>query len=31
MFMGGLFVFMAIAIGWIVALLRAFRRPRVIT
>ena len=25
---GGLLVFMAIAIGWVVALLRAFRRPR---
>ena len=31
MFMGGLFVFMALAAGWILALLRAFRRPPVIT
>ncbi|HEX3398417.1 MAG TPA: hypothetical protein VHS76_17050 [Steroidobacteraceae bacterium] len=30
-FMGGLFVFAVIAIGWILALLRTFRRPRVIT
>jgi hypothetical protein len=29
--MGGLLVFMAIAIGWVIALLRAFRRPRAIT
>jgi hypothetical protein len=29
--MGGLLVFMAIAVGWIIALLRAFRLPRVIT
>jgi uncharacterized membrane protein len=31
MVMGGLLVFMAVAIGWIVGLLRTFRRPRVIT
>jgi uncharacterized membrane protein len=31
MVMGGLLVFMAIALGWVIALLRAFRRPRVIT
>jgi uncharacterized membrane protein len=31
MFMGGLFVFMALAAGWILALLRAFRRPPVVT
>jgi hypothetical protein len=31
MVMGGLLVFMAIGIGWAIALLRAFRRPRVIT
>ena len=29
--MGGLLVFMAIAIGWVIALLRAFRRPDAIT
>lgn len=29
--MGGLLVFTAIAVGWIIALLRAFRLPRVIT
>jgi uncharacterized membrane protein len=29
--MGGLLVFMAIAIGWVIALLRAFRRPLAIT
>jgi hypothetical protein len=29
--MGGLLVFMAIAVGWIVGLLRTFRRPRLIT
>jgi cytochrome bd-type quinol oxidase subunit 1 len=29
--MGGLLVFMAIAVGWIFAVLRAFRLPRVIT
>ena len=29
--MGGLLVFMGIAIGWIVGLLRTFRRPRVVT
>jgi uncharacterized membrane protein len=28
MVMGGLLVFMAVAIGWVIALLRAFRRPR---
>jgi uncharacterized membrane protein len=27
MVMGGLLVFMAIAVGWVIALLRAFRRP----
>jgi hypothetical protein len=31
MFMGGLFVFIAIAAGWILVLLRAFRRPRIVT
>jgi hypothetical protein len=31
MVMGGLLVFMAIAVGWVIALLRAFRLPRVIT
>jgi len=31
MLMGGLVAFMAISVGWILALLRAFRRPRVIT
>jgi uncharacterized membrane protein len=29
--MGGLLVFMGIALGWVIALLRAFRLPRVIT
>ena len=29
--MGGLLVFMGIAIGWVIGLLRAFRLPRVIT
>jgi uncharacterized membrane protein len=29
--MGGLLVFMGIAVGWIIGLLRAFRLPRVIT
>jgi hypothetical protein len=28
--MGGLLIFMAIAIGWAIALLRAFRRPRIV-
>jgi hypothetical protein len=31
MFMGGLFAFLGIAVGWILALVRAFRRPRIIT
>jgi len=31
MVMGGLLAFMAIALGWVVTLLRAFRLPRVIT
>ena len=29
--MGGLLVFMAIAVGWVIAVLRAFRRPTGIT
>jgi uncharacterized membrane protein len=29
--MGGMLVFMAIALGWVIGLLRAFRLPRVIT
>lgn len=29
--MGGLLVFMAIAVGWVIAVLRAFRRPTLIT
>jgi uncharacterized membrane protein len=29
MFMGGLFVFLGIAVGWIIALLRALRRPTI--
>jgi uncharacterized membrane protein len=29
--MGGLFVFLGVAVGWILALLRAFRRPRLVT
>lgn len=29
--MGGLLVFMAIAVGWVIAVLRAFRRPTIIT
>jgi uncharacterized membrane protein len=31
MVMGGLLVFIGISAGWIIALLRTFRRPRVIT
>jgi uncharacterized membrane protein len=31
MVMAGLLVFMAIGVGWVIALLRTFRRPRVIT
>jgi phosphoglycerol transferase MdoB-like AlkP superfamily enzyme len=31
MFMGGLFAFLGVAVGWILALVRAFRRPRIIT
>jgi len=31
MVMGGLLIFMAIAVGWVIALLRAFRQPRLIT
>jgi uncharacterized membrane protein len=29
--MGGLLIFMAVAVGWVIALLRAFRLPRIIT
>ena len=31
MVIGGLLIFMAIAVGWVIALLRAFRQPRIIT
>ncbi|MEO7205609.1 MAG: hypothetical protein ABI356_03015 [Steroidobacteraceae bacterium] len=29
--MGGLLVFMGVAVGWIIGLLRTFRRPRIVT
>jgi hypothetical protein len=31
MVMGGLLVFLGVAVGWVIALLRAFRLPRLIT